>query len=162
MKYFFSLFWAVIVVLIGGCYPFAVQPPPNIRVSVPVPVVKEGGRLVKDQEAIPSGLYYPDPTLGVIENNAQNTSIDIWLNPFFEGGSPKGKPDINLPPRAAIRANLPFGEHIVYAKGWVQTDWYDWQPVGSAREEVLVDGAIQSGWHYGWRVRFHESDFRLR
>lgn len=113
--------------------------------------------------------YYPDSTLGKIENDTQNIFIKIWIDPkssdkaVFDTTKIEGilgSPNLTLSPGVSHNnVAVDLGFHLILAEGMVETNFFGWRSLGLVKKEFTVDSQMDGG-YYGWRVRFSQGDFR--
>jgi hypothetical protein len=165
-KYIIFLFLASILIV----YSCASKPQQKVIIqretiirSAPLVGEKKLG-ITEERRAlvIPEKTYFPDPTLGYVENASYNVFIEVWLDPRFGDGRVLGPPTFDLPPKAIVEAFMSLGEHAVYAIGRAQTEHYGWKSLGVANKKVSIDSRVYYDGHYGWKVIFRQSDFRRR
>lgn len=155
-----NLFILFLLLLIVACGP------KQVRLEGAGPSV----RVYKSSEAlvIPP-TYYPDSTLGKIENDTQNIFIKIWIDPkavekiVFNTTKIEdilGSPNLTLPPGVSHNnMAVDFGFHLILAEGMVKTNFFGWRSLGLVKREFTVDSQMNGG-YYGWQIRFSQGDFK--
>jgi len=150
--------WSVAFLLVGCATqtPFAIREPagPPLKVSGDHQILG----LAVSPIPSPTALY-GDPTLGYVQNIAQNKIIKAWWVASKTEGRPLHPPDFELAPGWVREFYLPPGKNWLYIEGYYPTQRGE-VPAGWNVFEVTVASHLQWDGHYGWRVVITDWHFR--